>query len=496
MSALHRAGLAGLWMTLKAFEMNGTDKLLAKEGGSWTTSDDEVILKVNGEPGKFFDALIRESFKVDRDGRVWFPALGEPRDHPEASALLNDCLLGTFLQHPRVRKADPAAKPTGITTVTIDDIERPLNFRKIWEYQHQKVRIKKMDDPQPFVSWLYPGSAVRHEAFDVTGMQGSLEQFLPLLYSIIGVLYFIVKKRGIGTQYAIVIPDVANLSEYALYRRKYAPKDERELTVSGAGEAALRLLATLKAEKLMNAVGSTACRVMIFGKVKWNKQQKARVQVFDVRRELTNLDTYEMCRQLFRPRQVELKAGGYFWDFPQVPELVAKNLLLARPWWRDFSIFISNKDVGDHIYGTGKEALYKGEREELAKMVADTVKKPMNGDVLEVTEAAFVEACQEAWRRRLGALSQTAQDSGADFGNLVRKELIRTRLSFSKCKNEATFRETITDFWARAGSVPSLQSNWRGVLALLNADWRLAKDLALLALASYASKEEEETAPL
>jgi len=54
----------------------------------------------------------------------------------------------------------------------------------------------------------------------------------------------------------------------------------------------------------------------------------------------------------------------------------------------------------------------------------------------------------------------------------------------------------ITDLWARAGGpLPGLQSGWQEVLPLLNEkNWRKAKDLALLALASYqpTSKEERE----
>lgn len=111
-------------------------------------------------------------------------------------------------------------------------------------------------------------------------------------------------------------------------------------------------------------------------------------------------------------------------------------------------------------------------------------------------ERIFIRACHEAWRRRMGQLGERARREGASFGDLVSREFERIRVGFARCKNAATLRETTTDFWARAGGpLPDLQAGWQEILPLLGEkNWRKAKDLALLAMASYqpASKEEEE----
>jgi hypothetical protein len=39
--------------------------------------------------------------------------------------------------------------------------------------------------------------------------------------------------------------------------------------------------------------------------------------------------------------------------------------------------------------------------------------------------------------------------------------------------------------------LPELQDAWRDIIALFD-DWRLAKDLALLALVSYAPRDDKE----
>jgi CRISPR-associated protein Cas8a1/Csx13 len=102
-------------------------------------------------------------------------------------------------------------------------------------------------------------------------------------------------------------------------------------------------------------------------------------------------------------------------------------------------------------------------------------------------DRTFVRACHEAWRRRLGQLGERAKRESTPFDDLVSREFERLRVGFARCKNAATLRETVTSFWARAGgALPELAAGWEGVLPLLDErNWRKAKDLALLALASY-----------
>lgn len=103
-------------------------------------------------------------------------------------------------------------------------------------------------------------------------------------------------------------------------------------------------------------------------------------------------------------------------------------------------------------------------------------------------ERTFILACQEALRRHMGR--KFARPGGADWGN----EFEKVRVSIARCKNLSSFRETITDFWSRGGSLHKGEDSllkaganwWQEILSLLNEkSWRKAKDLALLALASY-----------
>lgn len=491
MTSLHKVGLAGLWMTLDVINKDkSAGERLKNAGGSWTLSDTGVEIKYHNHQ-RFFEALIKESFKLDKNGFVWLTALGDPSDNEGASALLNDCLLNTFLQHGRTRKADKAGK-LGITVIKRDDKEEPIRYRKIREYAHQKIKIIDREDSYQLAGWAFPGGVVRHEKFSKeTGIREPLGRYISLAYAIIGALYFIIMNRGERSkaQYAVVIPAVTNLSEYASMREIYAKKDRNELTVSGPGEAAVRVLAEMQSAKMLKGMGITACRVMAFGKLSWNKQQKIRVDVFDVHEgRLGDLMVYNLCQQYLKPRPVKSGTDEKpYWDYPQVPELVARNILEGRKWWRGFSDFVSDKDVGDHVFGISKNTLYPGEKIGLAKMVCSP------NSQLADAERIFVDACHEAWRRKLGIIGEQAREENRDFNELVKKEFLRKRLAFSRCKNAQSLREAVTSFWAEINSpIPSLQTGWSDVITLLNEDWRAAKDLALLALASYTNPEKTD----
>lgn len=80
------------------------------------------------------------------------------------------------------------------------------------------------------------------------------------------------------------------------------------------------------------------------------------------------------------------------------------------------------------------------------------------------------------------------------FNNRKERQMQRWRLAFAGAKTADDFRKALTDLWSRSGSNPVLKSSWREVLPLICDEdrWRLARDLALLALASY---ERPATAP-
>ena len=106
-------------------------------------------------------------------------------------------------------------------------------------------------------------------------------------------------------------------------------------------------------------------------------------------------------------------------------------------------------------------------------------------------EQKFVQAVHQAIRNRYGALAAQATKRGEAIR--FDREYERMRTGLMRAKNEHTLRQEIADLFARGGLNKSLQDNWRDLLPLFTGpDWKKARDLVLLALASYTGKGVED----
>ena len=160
---------------------------------------------------------------------------------------------------------------------------------------------------------------------------------------------------------------------------------------------------------------------MAFGTAPWSKQQKSRVDVFRVTGARPEaLAVYRRATCLLPPRLVrgnpDRRTGEVqtWWDLPQTPDLVAKNVVAGGPWWSGFGHLweqVRQATRAEHR----QWALYN-EGEGLHQMISDSPTMP------DGPEAHLVRACQEAWRRRLGALGERARSQGLDFTSLARME--------------------------------------------------------------------------
>jgi CRISPR-associated protein Cas8a1/Csx13 len=404
----------------------------------------------------------------------------------QQAVIVHNAVLGTFLQHGQTRKADPSNRPTGAASFELGDETLTVHFQRVSSYVHQKahVDLAKATNGLVVPGWLFPGAAVRHVAHgDATALKEIPERRLALLYAPAGVVYFQVARRGRGRRprFALVVPEIGELRGYAEARRAFLPLGAKELLVAGTAEAGWKVLSMLAAKGLIRDLTSAHCRVFSFGTLPWSTQQKTRVDIYTVHADSADkLRLFALCQQLFPVRLVPGK-NGPFWDVPQVPDLVARNLTSGRPWFAGFADFVADAECRKHVLNW--------ERKGLNGMIGE---RSLSG----TREEKFVLACHTAWRARMRQLYERAEREGADGSSLIAREFERLRVAFSRCKNAAALREAVTDFWARAGgSLPELRDTWRDIIPLFD-DWRLAKDLALLALASYAGRgDKEESAP-
>jgi CRISPR-associated protein Cas8a1/Csx13 len=463
-------------MTLNRFEERG----LQLKAGSWKLADRGVELHWT-DRAALLESLFANSFKLTDDGLIWLAALGDPADNLQQAVLVHDAVLGTFLQHGQTRQADSSSRRTGAVAYELGDETLTVRFQKVYSYAHQKAHadLAKPANGLAIPGWLFPGAVTRHVAHgDVTAFEETPERRLALLYAPAGVVYFQITRhrRGRRPRFAPVVPEISNLRSYAEARRALLPLGAKELQVAGSAEAGWKVLSVLAARGLIRDFASAQCRVFSFGAVPWAKQQKTRVDVYTVHAgSAEKLKLFGLSQQLFQVRRVKPKNADPFWDVPQVPDLIARNLTSGRPWRAGFADFVADAKSREHVFNWERKGL-----------------NGMISAALAEREEKFVLACHSAWRARMRQLYERANRENANANSLIDLEFERLRAGFSRCKNAAALREAVTGFWARAGgSLPELRDAWREIIPVFD-DWRLAKDLALLALASYAPRDAKE----
>jgi CRISPR-associated protein Cas8a1/Csx13 len=507
MNSLHKAGLAGLYMTLRAFDVRN-EKI---PGLEWRLEPTHVTLSWHGDtPKAAFERLIDKSFRIDDEGFIRLAGL--ELDSPpskEKKHHLYTALLHSFLQFGPHR-------PTENKRTLTYDVDNHLcfirDFAPIKKFRHQEAVNDFINNEGVFkpsieaAGWLYPGGGQRHVVHNNTKLNEPIDLALALVFAPVGVVYYVIKSRAKGrkARLAMLIPEFQDLELYSEIRRALAAQGVLELTASSASDAALRMPITIAANHTSNEFAvlfgsSFVCRVVTFGIVSWNEKQKSRTYTRSVvSGQLHGLENYRTAAAIFKNRwqRVPAKSGRkgkeleperFFVTTFSARELIADNIAQRKVWYHDIASYANQKE-------TREQLLY--ERKELHEMVEST-------SFDDESERLFIGVCRESWRRRMGKLGERARNENlgdAGFRRLVNKEAEKLRTSLARSKNADTLRETVVDFWARGGANEALQGD--GLMKLLplfnEKNWRKARDLALLSLISYqpqsaAEKEALET---
>lgn len=495
MTALHRVGLAGLYMTLDAFDRDADAKEeLAEAGLGWTLEERRVTLDFDDEQtDKALRKLMELAFQLDGG---FFRLPGLERGTPptlEQKWLLYQALLGTFLQFGPHR---PTGKKDALVIEIDEQQMRIPGFAPIQKYRHQEAHKdflgKKgaLAEQVELVGWLYPGGSQRHVQWKDSYLEEPAELAFCLLFAPVGAIFFQVASRHSGrkARTALVLPTVSDLRSYSTLRRSLAAKGVLALTAASPTDAALQLAVMAQGQGLAEHLDGPI-RVMAFGIVTWNEKQKSRTASCAVTpAQLPGMANYQRASAIFKnhwqiikaktDRKGNVKEPEHAFVRPfTAREIIADNIANRRPWHARFAEYMTGKETRISL---------QFERKELFQMTQEA-------DYDHPNERIFIQACHEAWRRRLGQLGDRSRREHISFSRLAGGEYEKLRVALARCKNATTLRAALTDFWSRAGSLPSLQKGWGAILPLLEEnDWRKARDLALLALASYQPSNDDE----
>lgn len=529
MSPLHRAGLGGLACTLAALEQMHRDGRLRDDHRPapfvdgrppWDIAEQTVTLHF-GEPeqaGPYLQRLFAFAFQLNAHGLIYLPG---QHDQEPSAAVLADLQLGlvlTFLQHGRVRAL--AKEPTAVTY----DVEGEglpgvtVEYRKCSGFKHQDGWQSLVDRRGVLVSTpiavegpVSPGSVVRHVAYTGdTGIADPPERMLPLYFALVGCLALPV-NRGVA---ALLVPDVTDLTEFVLDRPAMTPTTAAECQIAGAADAGFaaqvrvrrnpRRAAAVAARARQALAGSAipGCHAMTFRPTAWASQQKSRVATITVppgddrlldryERALAHLPTRIVTRTLRdatgrgRARTVVERREVFRADSIVRP-LIAENLALGRPWYAGFVRLVTGTNPATDKPFRNQLPF---EHEGLHAMISDPTLWDDEG------EALVVRAVHEAMRMRYGQIADENRGNPVGMKNRMERFRERLRLALAGAKREPDLRYALSDLFSRAGQVSTLRDGWTKVIPVLRRDWQLTRDLALLALASYAGAGAEPDDP-
>jgi CRISPR-associated protein Cas8a1/Csx13 len=515
MDLLLRAGIGGLATTLRWIEdslktdvnfEDGVPESWIQDGVPWEVTSTKIVFRFADPTAveEVFQPIFKLAFGLATGDRVIdMPSTYDETQKRAVRVTLQRGLLLTFLQHGKTRKGD---KKDTEKNIEVDGKSFQFSMRCLDWYKHQDGYLDLIDKKsgslsqksQELPGTLYPGAAVRHNGFaGQTKFEATVAQLLAAYFAPIGTLALPI-NRGSAV---LLVPEVQDLLHFAKKRSRITPKNYRDCFVGGSGDAVLQLYARLRGEDHQQSLGVESVTAFVFRPTAWASQQKSRVAAERIEPlDARSLSTFRHASSLFPPRQasrkVKEKTGKGkaaivtereepFWSDSIVRPLIADNLANRREWFDGFSRLFVDRDPAN-----GK--LFRDrlpfERTGLIEMVkADVWDKP--------GQMALVHAVHHALRGRYGQIANETANQKAAMQNRFRGEYDRWRLAFSGAKTADQFRHSICDLFSRVPANKELQANWTEVLPWLDeSGWQHARDLALLALASYQGKGDKDVA--
>lgn len=498
MTPLLRAGLGGLAAALRfrLIESNPVAQWPSEvsiDGGVARIEPRRIVIDWReSAPAEVLKNLFAHAFRVSKSGIIDLAGTYEPSAPPgkPLAIAMQRGLKKTFLQHGK-----SVTKQGAIRTAQeeIDDGRFIFSWQPYSAIAHQgaweSVESARRKGHAELAGWAYPGAVQTHGYSQAKCTYGFAEALCGC-FAMVGCLSFDVCPGGFG---ALVIVEPSDLVEYAGTRPRLTPVRTADAYVSGLGDAVLQThLALRMAEMARRHAGIASIRGVLLKVLPWARQLKTRARTLDV--DVVPERALDLFFAVAKSLPARLRATssdqedddeGYFVATSALRAFVAENLARGRAWHRGFSTATigTKKPRYIHYYRDrdGLGALYPEEKKGLVIML----------EHLDDAEKALVRSVHEALRQRFGRIFDETKDLPKPTRDKrFEGERERWRLAFAGSKTHDQIRASLASLWSLGGMNRELRASWETVLPLLRAaTWQAARDLALVALASYQSAE-------
>ena len=448
----HRSGIAGLALALSVLDPQDAPLI-------WEVTEDAVKLAWEGNDRDVIKWLLDQTYQVTKDGYLDVPALNlDSQGH----YTFTEGVLSTFLQHSKQRSRDSVGVAKAFS---IDDgqPEIKVEFRPLLSCYYTGELKEAFNSKGLFKSEIslkghhLPGLV---ECFVNGAYQESPEGFMALLFLPLACGYY----RLPGFRMAVVIPEVMNLKQWVNRRRNFSGRTYRNFRSSGAGESALHFLLQEKTIEDAKLERVKYCEVYQLGKQTWDANQSYLKQaVYRIEVQDRVLELYNSAIQFFPSKVKQTDKGESWLAISKVLPWICDNLVAEKAWYAGFFEFRKRND------------LY--EREGLVKMT----------DVLADKDKTLFDTVQGAFSAYLRGQIVQAQKQGRklDYGRVTDKVIYRMQ----RPSTQQEFATALVDFLSQFRSKASRGVGLEIYHWLHGENWRQARDLTLLAIATYTSKK-------
>jgi CRISPR-associated protein Cas8a1/Csx13 len=449
----HRAALGGLAATVRAWQDEdnehdppaGITPKLTRDAVELSWSEDLPAVEV-------VRRILDASFKLTGDKLIDLPGHNISDDRRGLRLAIHSGLVGTFLQHNKMRPGEKQPRPIKITTADNDDGGDIFTYKAIDIYAHKKAQgtglldgdLSKRDDGT-FVAKI-PQSVVPGATGGMVDLQASPGDALLLMFLMVGCSVFMLRPHTYKekAQSCLIVPDVLDLVAFARALRNIAATGQGfkrfsnsylGRVVGGAEEAALRFLIDLQAGDVTLESGVAGCIVVAMGKVSWDKNQINRSVIAGLKNHYAEMDVFRAADEHLGKSKVMKTNKGESFVIPEthIPELVAANLAAGRHWCAHFKELVEKKKDFENMSYYTHGGL-----------------KRMKEAVKDVTDQTLIRAFQEAWRLKMRALYERARQEGTDGDRLVEVERERTRNAILRAKTADALAGWLMQFCADA----------------------------------------------
>jgi CRISPR-associated protein Cas8a1/Csx13 len=520
MGVLERAGLAALYMSLRAAEEQSVDLSPLY----WSQDDltpNSVTLRWIVTDEEAFRKLFTWAWQV-RDGVFYFPGIHRELNQKEFAyrrVFTHNGVLRTFLQHNRVQPRANAKDTSTLVEQISEDKQIRVRFLAIDKDRHGIKPLKDLkllfhrghlsNSPISLSGWVLPGIAPRYSTEDA--WVGPVSRAILLMLAPISCCYQ--RLAGEGNNWIFVAPDVINLEEFDNLRPHILLNPDA-VDVASLGDAGLRFAAAY-AGRLASREVRASSRVIAMGNVGYYRSQSVRKAVLEVKASMRAVNRYQHLIRAFPNHYVSIEIGSAtnsnieapvteeqeasgFFSVPSGRGRIADNLVCDQPWYKD--LFVPLEWDLERLERQRKSAPGRSieriwfqnlsyQRRKLMELIQEN--EMWDDDF----ERRFAEAfwstlaslyAQEAKAVERGG-SRRIEERLDDLNEDIRRSLMRA-------KTRVLLRAFLAELFARGGRQPAVVQNRAGIWNLMDdpQHWKKARDLALLALATYQSKEKRE----